>query len=173
MARTCLHYLSLNIFEVDSEPDTIKQNILSGSYRLHWFAATQWIVLVQNCAKLLGTRSPTDDLLRALSHFAHECENGNYETIAHFDSQQSDEFQTFRDSAPKIHELLHQELHFRRLDVGDWKFEEDDQGIYNATFFVVLEGEHDTAVLSILPTLDDSWTNLGPFLFDIRFPGDL
>lgn len=137
MARTCLHYLSLNIFEVDSEPDTIKQNILSGSYRLHWFAATQWIVLVQNCAKLLGTRSPPDDLLRALSRFVDECENGNYEITAHFDSQQNDEFQIFRDSAPNIHELLHQALHFRRLDVGDWKLEEEDEGICNPTFLFV------------------------------------
>lgn len=163
MAKTCLHYLSLNIFEVDSEPDTIKQNILSGSYRLHWFAATQWVVLVQNCAKLLRNGSPPDDLLRALSRFAHECENGNYETIMELDSQQSDEFQIFRDSAPNIHELLHQELHFRRLDVGDWKLEEVDQGIRNPTFSLVLEGQHDTAVLSTFPALDDSWTNLDPF----------
>lgn len=134
MARTCLHYLSSNIFEVDAAPDMIKQNILSGSYRLHWFAATQWIVLVQNCAKLLSDRSAPDDLLRAISHFANERENGNYEITAHFDSEQSDEFQIFRDSTPNIQELLHQELHFRRLDVGDWKLEDEDEGIRNLIF---------------------------------------
>lgn len=38
------------------------------------------------------------------------------------------------DSAPNIHELLHQELHFRRLDVGDWKLEDEDEGIRNLIF---------------------------------------
>lgn len=163
MARTCLHYLSFNIFEVDFEPDMIKENILSGSYRLHWFAASQWIVLVQNCAKLLGNRSPPESLLRALSRFAYECENGNYEAIEDFDSQQSDEFKIFRESAPNIHKLLHQELQFRRMDVGDWKLEEEDKGIHEPSFVNLSTRKNLSTLLIILPTSDDSWTNLDPF----------
>jgi hypothetical protein len=127
--------LSFNIFEVDLEPDVIKHHILSGSYRLHWFAATQWLGLIQRCAILLCNRSVPGDLMVALNHFIYECENGNYDAIASFNSDQNDEFQIFKENSPDIHRLLHQELQFHRMDIGDWKLE-DDRGIVKPVPFL-------------------------------------
>lgn len=106
------------------------------------------MVLIQNCAKLLGIRPPPEDLLKALNRFANECENGNYESTVDFDSQESDRCQIFRDSVPNIHKLLHEESHFRHLDVGDWTLEEEDHGISIQAFSSVLQGMIDSALLT-------------------------
>lgn len=126
MARICLHYLSFDIFRADLESDMIKQNIISGSYRLYWFAATQWIRLIQRCARLQRNNAPPKTLIHALDRFICECENANYEGAADLEPQENDEFHMFRENAPDIHKLLHQKLQFNRMDVGDWKLEEDE-----------------------------------------------
>jgi hypothetical protein len=140
MARTCLHYLSFNIFEVGLESDMIKQNILSGSYRLHWFAVTQWLGLIQRCASLLCNRSIPGDLIFALNRFVYECGNGNYDAREDLDSQQNDEFQIFKENAPDTHRLLHQELQYHYMDVGTWKLEED-KGILEPVPFNCKKGK--------------------------------
>lgn len=130
MTKTCLHYLSSDVFDVGIEPEMIKSNILSGIYRLHWFATTQWVVLLQECEKLLGSSDLPESLLVALKHFVHECENGNFEGTLGLNSQSDHEFSTLRQKEPSLHEILVQELYFRRMDVGDWKLE-DNEGIFN------------------------------------------
>ena len=131
MTKTCLHYLSSDIFDVGIEPEMIKNNILSGIYRLHWFATTQWVVLLQECEKLLGSFDLPESLLVALKHFVHECENGNFEATLGLNSESDHEFSTLRRKEPSLHEILVQELYFRRMHVGDWKLEDNDEGIFN------------------------------------------
>lgn len=134
MARTCLNYLSSNIFDIELESDEITQNILSGAYRLHWFAASQWIEIVRRCASLLRNQPLPENMIQALDRLVCQCENGNYEDIAEFDSPRNDEFEVFKERGPNIHKLLHQELQFRRMDVGNWRLE-DDEGISESDSF--------------------------------------
>lgn len=127
MTKTCLHYLSSDIFDTEIEPETIERNIFTGLYRLHWFATTQWIELLQECERLLSTCDFPESLLLALKRFAHECENGNFESTVDLATQS--EFSALEQKEPALHELLAQELHFRRMDVGHWKLEDNDEGI--------------------------------------------
>lgn len=126
MTKACLHYLSSDIFDVEIEPEMIERNILTGLYRLHWFATTQWIVLLQECERLLGSCDFPESLLLALRRFAHECENGNFERQVDLTTQS--ELSALKHTEPTIHELLIQELHFQRMDVGDWKLEDNNEG---------------------------------------------
>ncbi|KAJ5175558.1 NACHT nucleoside triphosphatase [Penicillium canariense] len=135
MTKTCLYYLSSDIFDIGIEPEMIEENILTGLYRLHWFATTQWIVLLQECERLLGSCDLPEPLLLALKHFAHECENGNFEGTVDLSSQSDHEFSTLRQKEPALQRLLVQELHFRRMDVGDWKVEDDDEGIFKQLIY--------------------------------------
>lgn len=160
MTKTCLRYLSSDIFDVGIEPEMIKSNTLSGIYRLHWFATTQWIVLLQECEKLLGNSDLPESLLLALKHFVHECENGNFEATVGLNSQSDHEFSTLSQKEPSLHKLLVQELHFRRMDVGDWKLEDNDEGIFNS---MISAFEKQRVKLTIHAPDDDSWTNMDPF----------
>lgn len=137
MTKTCLHYLSSNIFDTGIEPDIIDRNVLSGLYRLHWFATTQWIVLLQECESLLGSRDFPESLVLALKHFAHECENGNFEGAVDLTNQP--DFSALKQKEPALHELLVQELYFRRMDVGDWKLEDNNEGILNQLICIFRE----------------------------------
>jgi hypothetical protein len=136
MTKTCLYYLSSDIFDVGIEHEMIKSNILSGIYRLHWFATTQWIVLLQKCEKLLGSFDLPESLLIALKHFVYECENGNFEGTVGLSSQSDHDFTILRQKEPSLHELLVQALHFRRMDVGDWKLEDKDEGISTIGLYI-------------------------------------
>ncbi|OOQ87200.1 NACHT domain protein [Penicillium brasilianum] len=129
MTKACLHYLSSDIFNVEIEPEMIERNIMTGLYRLHWFATTQWIVLLQECERLLGSCDFPESLLLALRRFAHECENGNFERRVYLTTQS--ELSALKHTEPTIHELLVQELHFQRMDVSDWKLEDNNEGILN------------------------------------------
>ena len=57
-------------------------NILSGGYRLHAFAASQWVGLVRKCAGMLPNRTPPDELITLLEQFVIERENMEYEGLS-------------------------------------------------------------------------------------------
>lgn len=137
MTKTCLHYLSSDIFDIENEPEIIERNILSGLYRLHWFATTQWIVLLQECERLLGSCDFPESLNLALKQFVRECVNGNFEGTVSLTNQPN--FSALKQKEPELHELLVQELYFRRMDVGDWKLEENDEGISNQSVCIYIE----------------------------------
>ena len=122
MAKTCLNYMSRDIFDIELELGQIAQNIRSGSYRLYWFAATQWMELVRRFARLLGGQPAPETLIRALNYFVDNCENSNHKAAEDVDFGQSKEFEVFVND-PGIYKLLHQEVHFQHMDVGDWKLE--------------------------------------------------
>jgi hypothetical protein len=128
IAMTCLRYLSLQIFDIELDEDEISESILSGSYRLHWFATTQWIEVVRRYSILLCNQSPPATLITALNAFSEECENGTTDATADLESLKSDDFEVFKNAEPAIHKLLHQALQFCRMDVGKWKLEDDDEG---------------------------------------------
>jgi hypothetical protein len=85
--------------------------------------------LLQECERLLGSCDFPESLLLALRRFAHECENGNFERKV--DLTTRSEFSALKHKESAIHELLVQELHFFRMDVGDWKLEENNEGTLN------------------------------------------
>lgn len=132
MAKTCLNYMSRDIFDIEIEPDQIAQNIRSGSYRLYWFAATQWTELVRRCARHLCGQPAPETLIRALNCFVDNCENSNYETIENVGFVQNKDFEVFV-NYPGIYSLLHEEIHFQHMDVGDWKLE--GQGTHDQLCF--------------------------------------
>lgn len=128
MTKTCLHYLCLDIFDPEIEDQQIKENLLSGAYRLHWFAPTQWVEILRHCAISLHDRAPPDDLITTLKTFGERRENTTFQdSSCSYGDWSSDHFEAFRGKHPEIYRLLDQTLKFWHLDTGNWKL--DDEGM--------------------------------------------
>jgi hypothetical protein len=127
LATTCLTYLCLDIFDPEIEEEDLTVNILSGGYRLHAFAASQWVGLVRQCAGMLRNLTPPDELITLLEHFTTERENMGYKSLRDH-APEDGGFKPFKEKWPKLHTILCCALKFRQLDVGDWRF---DEGMLN------------------------------------------
>src|SRR5207248_11256396 len=79
LATTCLTYLCSDLFDPDLSDEDLEENILSGGYRLHSLAATQWAEFVRVCAIMLRNQSPPHELITLLECFIIERGNTEYE----------------------------------------------------------------------------------------------
>lgn len=134
MTKTCLHYLCLDIFDPEIEDQQIKENLLSGAYRLHWFASTQWVEILRHCAISLHDRAPPDDLITTLKTFGERRENTTFQdSSSSYGDWSSDHFEAFKGKHPEIYRLLDQTLKFWHLDTGNWKL--DYEGMWIPSLF--------------------------------------
>jgi hypothetical protein len=123
LTTTCLTYLCLDPFDPEIGEEDLTENIISGGYRLHAFAASQWVELVRKCAGMLGNKNPPDELITLLEHFITERKNMWYEGLDEH-APECGELETFKREWPELHTLLRHALKFRQLDVGDWRLDE-------------------------------------------------
>ena len=123
LTTTCLTYLCLDLFDPEIEEEDLTANILSGGYRLHTFATSQWVGLVRKCTGMLRGRTPPDELIASLEHFITERENMGYKGLSDHTPEYG-ELESFKEKWPRLHTILCRVLKFRQLDVGDWRFDE-------------------------------------------------
>ena len=65
---SCLAYLCQNHHNPELSKDDVESETLRGSYRLHGYAETMWLSLVEKCLALSGSNPVPPDLLAALKH---------------------------------------------------------------------------------------------------------
>lgn len=142
MARTCLRYLCLDIFDSETEPSNIKEHVLSGAYRLYWFAASQLLHILQRCSTLLHKQALPTPLVKELTLFYQYRENLCFDQtqLAHkaaavYSLSEADEFEIFKEELPEEHQYLHHALALRRLDDGKWKLDEGNDPQYFNPFY--------------------------------------
>jgi hypothetical protein len=116
-------YLCLDLFDPEIEEEDLAENIFSGGYRLHAFAASQWVGLVRKCAGMLRNRTPPDELITLLEHFITERENMEYKGLNEH-ALEYVELEPFKERWPKLHTMLCHASKFHQLDVGDWRLDE-------------------------------------------------
>jgi hypothetical protein len=127
LATTCLTYLCLDLFDPEIEEEDLTVNILSGGYRLHAFATSQWVGLVRKCAGMLRNRTPSEELITSLEHFITERENMGYKGLSDHTPEYG-ELKLFKGKWSKLYTILCRASKFCQLDVGDWRF---DEGMLN------------------------------------------
>lgn len=75
LTKSTLVYLCSGIFHEDLSKEQIEANILTGKYRLHWFAFTQWIALTRSCLEQSKDLSVYPDISELLCRVALELRN--------------------------------------------------------------------------------------------------
>src|SRR5690348_4865569 len=66
LATCCIWYLCQGHHCPWIEDEGLNDNIIAGDYRLHYYAATTWLELVERYLRLNGSRPPSELLVSAL-----------------------------------------------------------------------------------------------------------
>ncbi|KAK2764389.1 hypothetical protein FQN54_009083 [Arachnomyces sp. PD_36] len=135
VATTCLTYLCSDLFDPEIEKEHLRESILSGGYRLHNFSAFQWMETILRFTKTVHDQAIPDVLIEILELFVSQRENLTY-TRSSDTTPEFAELRPFKIKRPKLYDILCRALQFFRLDLGNWRMDEDE---------------------------DDPWTNLDAF----------
>lgn len=121
---TCLTYLSLDLFELDIPDEEMEENVLSGAYRLHGFATSQWVGLVTQYAMLSEKQILPDELVKQLDSVITERKNFEFEGQIKDNSKPRD-LDIFERKWPKMRAYLCNALKFQRQrERTDWRMSE-------------------------------------------------
>ncbi|KAH0566067.1 hypothetical protein GP486_000532 [Trichoglossum hirsutum] len=121
----CINFLSCSLFAVDVNEEDITAHTISGSYRFHDFATSQWLKLVTDLTEL-SRQMPSDDLVNLLDNFMSIRENADFEDA---DDVTVDPryHRLFSKTWPTLHKKFCQVLKFQRQrDQSDWRLDEDN-----------------------------------------------
>ncbi|KAK4244292.1 hypothetical protein C7999DRAFT_44010 [Corynascus novoguineensis] len=121
LAKTLLTYLCSGAFDKELSDQKLRENIVAGIYRLHWFATSQWIILVRRCVEKSNDLSAYPDLLELLTRLALELRNHS------FNGQVPDlndrVFRAMEPDRPEISQIVCGILQFRQDDKqSDWNY---------------------------------------------------
>jgi hypothetical protein len=106
---------------MDISDAQVRNNIVAGKYRLHWFATSQWTSLISRCfVEASKDLSAYPDLLELLTRLALELRNyGFKEQINHKEGI----FQSLESNWPEISNIICGVLAFRQDDrQTDWNY---------------------------------------------------
>jgi hypothetical protein len=103
--------------------DEVTENVLSGAYRLHDFAATSWLKLVERCIQFTGPKAPAGELLDALETLRCERTQPNYNETVQSSTQSS--MEPIKSTSPVVHQMLCEAAQFRLVALkGNFHFEQ-------------------------------------------------
>ena len=109
----CVTYLCQTHHDHDLLEDDIAKNILSGAYRLHDFAATAWLELVERFVHSSRQDIISHELVDALEMLRCERTQGTYTEGAEPSTPSS--LEPFKVASPIVHNMLCKVAHFRRI----------------------------------------------------------
>ena len=93
---------------------------MAGIYRLHWFATSQWIILVRRCVEKSKDLSVYPDLLELLTRLALELKNYSFNGQVDLNDRV---FRTMESEQPEISQFVSGILQFRNHDnQSDWNY---------------------------------------------------
>ncbi|SPO07346.1 uncharacterized protein DNG_10040 [Cephalotrichum gorgonifer] len=78
LAKSSLTYLCSGIFDVNQSDTELSKNMLTGKYRLHSYATSQWIELTRRCIEHSKDLSAYPDLLALLFRLSLELRNYSF-----------------------------------------------------------------------------------------------
>lgn len=129
----CVTYLCQTHHDHDLLDEDIAHNILSGAYRLHDFAATAWLELVERFIYSSKQDTVSHELIDVLETLRSERTQGTYPEGAETSTQLS--LEPFKSVSPAVHNMLCKVAHFRRISLkGEFdKNEVNDKGVVKDT----------------------------------------
>lgn len=111
----CVTYLCQIHHDHDLLDEDIAHNILSGAYRLHDFASTAWLELVERSIHLPRQDTLSQGLIDALEMLRCERTQGAYTEGAEASTPSS--LEPFKSVSPAVHSMLCKVAHFRRISL--------------------------------------------------------
>jgi hypothetical protein len=112
LAMCTVAYLCLRYYEPTLSDEEIEDNILSGAYRLHNFATTQWIELVKRYARLSGSQPLSNELTSLLGLLVSERESLEFNNEAELVNQP--DLSRLKPDQPDLYSVLCTVVHFRK-----------------------------------------------------------
>jgi hypothetical protein len=125
----------LHIFNPDIEDEAIEENILSGAYSLYSYAGTQWLDIVSKVVSILQEDERMTQLVDCIDHFIDQRYNPAYK-LPEEQLQRIIDFNIFKTQRPSLHDTLVHALHFRRLNIGEWRLDEGKPKIFQLAWFL-------------------------------------
>lgn len=115
LAHCCIWYLCQRHHDIWIPDDQFTDNIISGDYRLHNYAAATCLDLVERYVSLNGPKPLSGELIRALDYLATERFSNEFiASTEPVDQSQNPNLEKFKDEWPKIHALLSDMVQFQR-----------------------------------------------------------
>lgn len=107
LANCCIWYLCQNHHDDGISDDEIAKYIISGKYRLHNYAVTTWLDLVERYVSLNGSKPLSSELIHALEYLATERFNGEFTASTDLAGRsQKPGLKKFKAEWPKLHTML-------------------------------------------------------------------
>lgn len=106
---------------MDISDEQVRNNIVAGKYRLHWFATSQWTALISRCF-VEASKGPSayPDLLELLTRLALEVRNYGFK--GQIDGKEGI-FQCLKSNWPEVFDIICGVLAFRQDDrQSDWNY---------------------------------------------------
>lgn len=127
LTETCLRYLSTDLFDEDAADDELEKNIVSGRFRLSYFACDQWYSLTRLC--IIGSKDAAvpERLISALQDFVMARGSPSQEpTGPRFGGPTA--LESVKDDFPETHAFLWRMANFnkKKQDTGNWRLGEAD-----------------------------------------------
>jgi hypothetical protein len=113
LATCCIQYLCQKHHDTDMSDDELRDNVLSGAYRLHEYSATMWLELVERYVRFAKSATPPSHLIKPFQMLiekrsSDEFSDDNKSTLLEIPTQHS-----FKWDSPDIHEILRNAAYFR------------------------------------------------------------
>ncbi|KAK0714452.1 hypothetical protein B0T21DRAFT_375908 [Apiosordaria backusii] len=120
LTKTLLSYLCSGAFDAALPDEKLQENILAGIYRLHWYATSQWVVLVRRCVEKSKDLSAYPDLLELLTHLVLELRSHSFNGQVDFNDRV---IRAMVPDRPEISQFVCGILQFRQDDrQADWNY---------------------------------------------------
>ena len=115
LADCCIWYLCKPHHDIWIPDDQFTENIISGDYRLHSYAAAMCLALVERYVSLNGPKPLSGKLIRALDCLTTERFSSEFTASTELiDQWKNPNLEKFKDEWPKIHALLSNMVQFQR-----------------------------------------------------------
>jgi len=125
LTETCLRYLSTDLFVEDAGDSDLEKDIVSGRFRLSYFACNQWYNLTRLC--IVGSKDAAvpGRLVSALEDFVTARGSPSRDSEHLFKPAA---LESVKDEFPKMHAFLCRVVDFnkKKRDAGNWRLEEAD-----------------------------------------------
>jgi hypothetical protein len=126
LTETCLRYLSTDLFDEHASDDDLEKDIVSGRFRLSYFACSQWYNLTRLCIIVSKDAAVPGRLISALQDFMMARGSPSQEPISRpFGPAALD---SVKDNFPEIYAFVCRIANFTKLkrDTESWRLGEED-----------------------------------------------
>jgi hypothetical protein len=93
--------------------EELRDNVLSGAYRLHEYSATMWLELVERYIRFAKSATPPSDLIKLFQMLIEKRSSDEFSNNSESTPPEISVQHLFKKDYPEIHEMLRNAAYFR------------------------------------------------------------